>query len=58
MKKNLLVTGPPGCGKTTLIETIVGKSGTPLAGFLTRKIREQYGVVLQALCHIKEFGLE
>jgi len=40
MKKNILVTGPPGSGKTTLIEKIVGRLGTPLIGFLTREIRE------------------
>jgi len=38
MIKNLLVTGPPGCGKTTLLRRIVGE--LPMAGFYTEEIRE------------------
>jgi nucleoside-triphosphatase len=38
--KNLLVTGPPRCGKSTLIETVVSKIDLPLSGFFTREIRE------------------
>jgi len=41
MKKNVLVTGRPGCGKTTLIEKIATGVGLPAAGFLTREIRER-----------------
>jgi nucleoside-triphosphatase THEP1 len=41
MKKNTLVTGLPGCGKTTLIEKVAASIGTPVAGFLTREIREK-----------------
>jgi nucleoside-triphosphatase THEP1 len=41
MKKNVLITGPPGCGKTTLIERIAAGIGRPVAGFLTREIRER-----------------
>jgi nucleoside-triphosphatase len=39
--KNLLVTGPPGCGKTTLVRKVVQDLGTlPMAGFYTEEIRE------------------
>jgi nucleoside-triphosphatase len=41
MIKNLLVTGPPGCGKTTLVRGIVQDLGDlPVAGFYTEEIRE------------------
>ena len=41
MPKNLLVTGPPGCGKTTLVRRIIGELGDlPMAGFYTEEIRE------------------
>ena len=37
----ILLTGPPGCGKTTAITKIVaGLSGRNVAGFYTREIRE------------------
>ena len=40
-RKNLLVTGPPGCGKTTLVRKVAhGLPGVPGAGFLTTEIRE------------------
>jgi len=39
-KKNILFTGPPRCGKSTLIEKIVKKINTPATGFFTREIRE------------------
>jgi nucleoside-triphosphatase len=35
----LLVTGPPGCGKTTLIRGAVAELGVPAAGFYTEEIR-------------------
>ena len=38
--KKLLVTGPPRCGKSTLIETVVSRIDLPLTGFFTREIRE------------------
>ena len=39
--KNLLVTGPPGGGKTTLVRKIVeGLGNLPMAGFYTEEIRE------------------
>jgi len=39
--KNILFTGPPGCGKTTLIEKIVQQIRRPVSGFITREIREK-----------------
>jgi nucleoside-triphosphatase len=39
--KNLFVTGPPGCGKTTLVRKIVKDLGNlPMTGFYTEEIRE------------------
>ena len=39
--KNLLLTGPPGCGKTTILERVVEHLGDyRLAGFLTLELRE------------------
>jgi nucleoside-triphosphatase len=39
--QNLLLTGPPGCGKTTVIRRAVeGISDSRLAGFYTQEIRE------------------
>ena len=39
--KNILFTGPPRCGKSTLIEKIVQKTHFPASGFFTREIREK-----------------
>jgi nucleoside-triphosphatase len=40
--KNLLLTGSPGCGKTTVLERVLAHLGDlRLAGFLTRELREQ-----------------
>ena len=39
-RKNILFTGPPGCGKSTLIEKIVAGIKRPAVGFFTREIRE------------------
>ena len=39
--KNLLLTGSPGCGKTTVLERVVEHLGDHrLAGFLTLELRE------------------
>jgi nucleoside-triphosphatase len=37
---NIFLTGPPGCGKSTLIERIVGRINAGVVGFITREIRE------------------
>ena len=39
---NVLLTGPPRCGKTTLVERVVERARhtVRLAGFLTREVRE------------------
>ena len=40
--KNLLLTGPPGCGKTTVMRCLIERlDGLRLAGFYTQEIREQ-----------------
>ncbi len=39
-RKNILFTGYPGCGKSTLIEKIVRKLNSPATGFFTREIRK------------------
>jgi len=38
---NVLVSGPPGSGKTTLIEKVIRAIHVPVTGFLTREIREK-----------------
>jgi nucleoside-triphosphatase len=38
--RNLFVTGPPRCGKSTFIEKVVRNMGRPATGFFTREIRE------------------
>jgi len=39
--KNVLLTGPPGCGKTTVIRRVVERIGERrLAGFYTQEIRQ------------------
>ena len=40
-KSNILVTGPPGCGKSTLIEKVVKRIEIPATGFFTRGIQEK-----------------
>ena len=41
IQKNVLLTGPPGCGKSTIIEKIVQRISLPCTGFFTREIREK-----------------
>ena len=41
MSRNILVTGPPRCGKSTLIERVVDKIQKPMTGFFTREMREK-----------------
>ncbi|MFC1828806.1 NTPase [Thermodesulfobacteriota bacterium] len=41
ISNNILFTGLPGCGKTTLVEKIVKKTGKPACGFVTRELREK-----------------
>ena len=41
MSKNILVTGPPRCGKSTLIERVIHRIQKPMTGFFTREIREK-----------------
>ncbi len=60
--KNILITGPPGCGKTTLIERVVGQLDIEVVGFLTREIRERgnrvgfsvdtFGGLSEVLAHV------
>ena len=38
---NILLTGPPRSGKSTLIEKVVKKIKRPATGFLTRELRKQ-----------------
>ncbi len=39
-RKNLLFTGLPGCGKSTLIEKLIKELDKPVCGFFTREIRQ------------------
>ena len=41
MKRNILITGPPRCGKSTLIERVVERLDIPAIGFYTREMREK-----------------
>ncbi len=41
MKKNVLVSGPPGAGKTTLIKEVLKELKLDGGGFYTSEIREQ-----------------
>ena len=40
-KRNILITGPPGCGKSTLIEKVINRMEEPVSGFFTREIKER-----------------
>ncbi|MBI4570639.1 MAG: AAA family ATPase [Chloroflexi bacterium] len=39
----MLITGRPGCGKTTLLREVVDALGTPAGGFYTRELRDGSG---------------
>jgi nucleoside-triphosphatase THEP1 len=39
--KNILFTGLPGCGKSTIIEKVVQRINRPSTGFFTREIRNR-----------------
>lgn len=39
--RNILLTGVPGCGKSTVVENLLGRLGVPATGFFTREIRRQ-----------------
>jgi nucleoside-triphosphatase len=39
--KNILITGKPGCGKTSLIIEIIKELNLPAGGFYTQEIREK-----------------
>jgi len=41
MARKLLLTGRPGCGKTTLIKCVVNELALPAGGFYTAEIRER-----------------
>lgn len=40
-EKNICVTGPPGCGKSTFIEKVIRQIESPITGFFTREIKER-----------------
>jgi nucleoside-triphosphatase len=40
LKKNILLTGPPRSGKSTLIEAVIERIEEPVTGFFTREMRE------------------
>lgn len=45
MKKNFLITSPPGTGKTTAIKNFINlaKEKFKMSGFITEEIRDRYG---------------
>lgn len=50
--KNLLLTGPPGCGKTTVIRKVVEQCSTRMIGFVTGEIRrggKRIGFMIETL---------
>jgi nucleoside-triphosphatase len=63
MKKNLILTGRPGVGKTTLVITVVERLCSPVRGFYTAEIREGgrrvgfslnvFGKPSRVLAHVK-----
>ena len=49
MKKNIFITGKPGCGKTTLVEKVAAALGARAGGFTSTEIRGPRGRVGFAL---------
>src|SRR5436309_6653013 len=45
MTRKVLLTGRPGCGKTTLIKRVVNELASPAGGFYTEEIRQRGGRV-------------
>ena len=41
IRKNILITGRPGIGKSTIIEKVVGQLQGPLTGFFTKEIKQK-----------------
>jgi len=41
MNPKVILTGRPGCGKTTVIKRVVSKLTRPAGGFYTEEIRER-----------------
>ena len=41
MNRRILLTGHPGCGKTTLVKRVVNELAVPAGGFYTEEIRER-----------------
>lgn len=41
MTKKVLLTGRPGCGKTTLVKRVVHELALPASGFYTEEVRER-----------------
>ena len=41
--RKILVTGPPGCGKTTVVRKVAHALGASAAGFLTEEVRDGRG---------------
>ena len=39
--KNILLTGPPRCGKSTLIEKLIKQIHRPVTGFFTREMKKK-----------------
>ena len=39
--KNILLTGPPRCGKSTVIEKLIQQIHKPITGFFTREMKEK-----------------